>query len=246
LSIVLVNVLFAFEHNQNKASMPSALSPSNIGDSSNFKISTNIPSSHSLEADIGARFNPGEIALRWTAPGDDGNSGRATGYDLRYRPVRFGPIDSEVQWATATPVIGEPQPSWPGQRDSITVQGLEYGQAYYFCLKTYDESRNYSALSNSPLIVAGDTLNDTSDFIPGDVNGDGFCRGTDVVCLISFFHGEAPPPRPFLAGDANGDCYVNLADATYLIRFFKGFGNAPTRGNCGWLGKLAFKTPSQQ
>jgi hypothetical protein len=98
---------------------------------------------------------PGEVALLWTAPGDDGQSGRATGYDLRCVPDSSGPIDTNVEWNSAELCTGEPMPSISGQRDSITVRNLTPGAGYYFCIRAYDEAGNYSGRSNSPLAFAG-------------------------------------------------------------------------------------------
>ncbi len=104
-----------------------------------------------LVADIAAG---GEVMLHWTAPGDDGYIGRAAGYDIRYWPSRFGPINSEYKWISAYYVTGEPTPSPAGRRDSMLVTDLESGADYYFCIKAFDEAGNYSGLSNSPLLTA--------------------------------------------------------------------------------------------
>jgi uncharacterized Zn finger protein len=51
------------------------------------------------------------MQLTWTAPGDDGNSGTATSYDVRYS--NSGVI-TEANWSSATTVTGEPTPSVAG------------------------------------------------------------------------------------------------------------------------------------
>jgi hypothetical protein len=96
----------------------------------------------------------GEVMLHWTAPGDDGGQGRASGYDIRYRPDDYGPINSELRWAVSTQAVNEPMPSMAGNRDSMLVTGLNSGEGYYFAIKTYDDVGNYSGLSNSPLKFA--------------------------------------------------------------------------------------------
>src|SRR5262249_19238246 len=77
------------------------------------------------------------IALSWTAPGADGNTGTAASYDLRYSTA--GPI-SEATWAVATQVTGEPAPLVAGSTQAFTVTGLDCGTRYYFALKTSDEA----------------------------------------------------------------------------------------------------------
>jgi subtilisin family serine protease len=98
----------------------------------------------------------GEVDLTWTAPGDDGNTGQASTYDIRYVPYANGPIDTEAEWDGATQVTGEPAPAAAGTPESFTVGGLTPGASYYFVLKTADEIPNWSDLSNSPWAEAGE------------------------------------------------------------------------------------------
>jgi hypothetical protein len=100
--------------------------------------------------------NNGEVKLRWTAPGDDGYQGRASGYDIRYIVSSFGPINNEQKWLAATVFNNSLAPSQPGQQDSIVVTGLVGGERYYFGIKTFDDVGNYSGLSNSPQITIPD------------------------------------------------------------------------------------------
>lgn len=104
---------------------------------------------------IAVAGSTGEVYLTWTAPGDDGTTGIASQYDIRYVPQANGPIDSESKWLGATQVTGEPTPSVAGTPESMTVGGLVPGSSYYFALKTADEVPNWSGLSNSPLEMAG-------------------------------------------------------------------------------------------
>jgi Tfp pilus assembly protein PilV len=86
------------------------------------------------------------ITLTWTAPGDDGSSGTATSYDIRYATSSI----SEGTWGSATQASGEPSPQVAGSSESFTVTGLTAGTTYYFAIKTSDEVPNISAISNSP------------------------------------------------------------------------------------------------
>jgi hypothetical protein len=111
----------------------------------------------------------GGVVLKWTAPGDDGYVGRATGYDVRYHPISFGPIDTETEWQAAAKAHNLPIPSPSGNKDSVMILGLVPGMAYYFVLRSYDEAYNISELSNSPLLMA--SLMDCCQGRVGDVNG---------------------------------------------------------------------------
>jgi len=72
----------------------------------------------------------------------------------------------------------------------------------------------------------------TDYFIPGDANGDGEVRTSDVTYLVSYFRGDNPPPEPLLAGDVNGDCEVTVADVIYFVLYFRGTGDPPQIGDC--------------
>jgi hypothetical protein len=108
----------------------------------------------SLTRDSISLIDPGEVLLHWTAPGDDSLVGRATGYDMRYLPESWGPINTDPEWNLAILCSGEPTPSPSGQVDSMIVADLEPGSGYYFCVRAFDDAGNYSGLSNSPLMVA--------------------------------------------------------------------------------------------
>jgi len=84
------------------------------------------------------------ISLVWTAPGDDGNTGTASEYDLRYSRS----LITEQNWDAATQVAGEPAPKPAGELETVRVETLESGRTYYFALKTSDEVPNVSGLSN--------------------------------------------------------------------------------------------------
>jgi len=72
----------------------------------------------------------------------------------------------------------------------------------------------------------------TTDFIPGDANGDGNVVGSDVTYLVRYFANLVPAPDPYYAGDCNGDCRILGNDVTYLIGYFRGTGSQPVRGDC--------------
>ncbi|MFD0673432.1 fibronectin type III domain-containing protein [Cohnella sp. GCM10027633] len=84
------------------------------------------------------------IPLTWTAPGDDGNTGTATLYDVRYSTSNI----TSGNWASATQASGEPTPGAAGASQSFTLSGLSANTTYYVAIKTRDEASNESALSN--------------------------------------------------------------------------------------------------
>ncbi|HXF48511.1 MAG TPA: fibronectin type III domain-containing protein [Verrucomicrobiae bacterium] len=119
----------------------------------------NVPSAvTNLSAD-----SPTDTSLRltWTAPGDDGMTGTASRYDIRFSK------SVSATWEVMAQVIGEPTPKAAGQTESFTVGGLSPTTTYYFLLKTADEVPNWSGLSNKA--VGMTSANPTIAFNPTSV-----------------------------------------------------------------------------
>ncbi len=90
------------------------------------------------------KARPVSIAISWTAPGDDGTAGKALNYEIRYSKV---PI-TELTWDAAVPAINAPDPEMAGTLQSMIVIGLVPETSYYLAIRTTDEQRNISPLSN--------------------------------------------------------------------------------------------------
>ena len=90
--------------------------------------------------------------LEWTSPDDDGTgSGAAALYDIRYSTSTI----NEGNWASATPLTGEPTPQDFDNLESWTTGDVfSPATTYYLALKSQDEAGNWSALSN---VVSGAT-----------------------------------------------------------------------------------------
>ena len=86
-----------------------------------------------------------KVPLTWTASGDDGYSGTATSYDLRYST---SPITDDTSFTAATQVTGVPSPKAAGTPESFMVNGLAGNTTYFFALKVHDKGGNISDLSN--------------------------------------------------------------------------------------------------
>lgn len=102
-------------------------------------------SSHLFSQGLVARApSATSVTLTWTAPGDDGNTGTASQYDIRYHTA---PI-TDLNWDACTQVLGEPSPQPAGSTEVFIVDGLNPSTTYYFAIKAADEVPNWSALSN--------------------------------------------------------------------------------------------------
>jgi hypothetical protein len=110
--------------------LPDATAPSGITD---------------LEATV---LGATEVALTWTSTGDDGDVGLADSFDIRYS---IEPLTGE-NWEDAKQVQDEIIPLISGSAQSFTVTGLTGGTVYHMGIKTLDEARNASPLSNVVIV----------------------------------------------------------------------------------------------
>jgi hypothetical protein len=94
------------------------------------------------------------VSVRWTAPGDDGATGRAAVYDARYSTAAI----NEESWSSANQVSGEPVPQQHGTVENFSVSGLQGGTPYYFAVKATDDAENWSSLSNVVMATTLDQL----------------------------------------------------------------------------------------
>jgi VCBS repeat protein/fibronectin type III domain protein/FG-GAP repeat protein len=133
------------------------------------------------------------VTLSWTAPGDDGTSGTAAAYDLRYSTSAI----TAGTFAAATQVTGEPSPASAGTAESMVVSGLAASTTYYFAIETSDEVPNFSSLSNVP---TGTTL----------------ASGGSLFAPPFAAYGTGAGPRSVLIADFNADGKPDLATPNYF------------------------------
>jgi hypothetical protein len=166
------------------------------------------------------------VLLSWTAPGDDGSSGTATSYDIRYGLSQI----VEATWSAALQAVGEPAPSVAGSSQSFSLTGLSCGTTYFFALKSADEVANLSAISNSPSAVTlacPDTIAPETSIASGPsgtitVNNVSFSwTGTDNVTATSnlvYAYRLDPIEASFSAfGSSTSQTYSNLANGIYTF-----------------------------
>lgn len=84
------------------------------------------------------------IELGWTAPGDDGYTGIASSYQIKYANFYI----DESNWDSASIFSTSYLPGSPGFYENIVISGLNEGTTYYFAIKTLDEVGNISPISN--------------------------------------------------------------------------------------------------
>lgn len=102
----------------------------------------------------------GSVLVTWTAPGDDGTSGTASAYELRYATTPITPQN----FGSALPALNVPTPSGAGTTELLTVAGLAPDTNYWLALRARDEAGNIASLSN---VVQGRTLpGDAAPLVP--------------------------------------------------------------------------------
>lgn len=121
-----------------------------------------------------------DVRLDWTAVGDDGSTGTATAYELRWARTA---ITDEAQWAAATPVTVNLNPQAPGQTETFTAQWLPPLNTYHLSLRAVDELGNLGPIPAD--VTVGNMWNQVvyagtggsfgfNSWNIGDVNNDGF------------------------------------------------------------------------
>ncbi|MCA9730290.1 MAG: hypothetical protein KC729_21595, partial [Candidatus Eisenbacteria bacterium] len=199
--------------------------------------------------------NATEIVLRWTAPGDDGTSGQATRYDLRYSTT---PITDET-FSSATALETAP-PNNPGAGEFAVASSLDAQTTYYFALVTFDEADNRSPLSNvleietpaipdteapsavTDLTIASPeegvfelTWTAPSDARDGDAAGYELRYSTSTLDDATFPAATllSDPPTPGDAGTQESLRIASLSPGTYsfALRSLDAAGNASTVSN---------------
>ena len=163
-----------------------------------------------------SNFASSSITLTWTSSGDDGDTGTASEYDIRYSTSQI----TETSWSSTTQVTNEPTPQEAGNTEIFTVTGLSPETTYYFALKTADEVSNWSTISNSP---SGTTLEENHlvaewhfDEGNGDIAGDSSGNGNNGILsdsLTMWTHeGKINSSLQF----EGADDYVKVPDSSSL------------------------------
>ncbi len=86
---------------------------------------------------------PSSLRVNWTAVGDDGTSGTADFYELRYASGEC-PEHDGIRFTSGTVFESVPDPLPAGTKQAKTVTGLVQGVSYCFVLRVVDDGDNAS------------------------------------------------------------------------------------------------------
>ncbi len=84
------------------------------------------------------------ITIAWTAPGDDGHTGRAESYDIRWSHA----VIMSNNFSLANTVADPPVPDAAGSAEQFTVSGIDTTLVTYIAMVARDKAANTSSLSN--------------------------------------------------------------------------------------------------
>jgi subtilisin family serine protease len=140
--------------------------------------------------------------FEWTTPGDDGDTGAASRYELRFATHAFGPSDFETGALASTP-----RPGLAGTRQRWHLSGLSSRTRYWFALRARDEFGNAGPVSN---VVDGVTLDpprlalSASDVSAGATTGSVVSESVEIANESQgTLEWSAPPPAlEFAAAEA--------------------------------------------
>ncbi|MBI4846009.1 MAG: fibronectin type III domain-containing protein [Candidatus Omnitrophica bacterium] len=123
------------------------------------------------------------VVLSWSAPGDDGSSGTASNYDIRYSTASI----NASNWASGTQVSGEPVPQVAGTVQTTTVSGLTASTTYFFAIKTTDNAANISDISNVPTGTTNAVPDTTPPYTTGHIpvkDASGISTDTNIIVHV--------------------------------------------------------------
>ncbi|MFO8011651.1 MAG: S8 family serine peptidase [Dehalococcoidia bacterium] len=118
---------------------------SGSGQTADIHVSYGVPPAAVDDLSVTAN-DMASATLTWTAPGDDGDVGTASQYDIRYSETKPTPGEEDAWWENATRCQGEPAPQVAGSTETYTL-GITPG-TYYFAMKTVDDTSSWSEISN--------------------------------------------------------------------------------------------------
>ncbi len=135
-------------------------------------IDTVAPGAVTVQSPAADDITATTVTLRWGATGNNGNTGTATAYELRYSSAAI----TASNFASATAVNGLPAPKASGQAEAFTVTGLAPKTTYHFALRVLDGAGNAGPVSSSvSAVTKEDTTPPTGTLtITSETHGAGF------------------------------------------------------------------------
>ena len=112
------------------------------------------------------------LTVSFTAPGDNGSSGYAAAYDIRYSST---PITGESDWLRATVYHNSFQPQKAGKKESFKVVGLTPSTTFHIGIKAADEEGNFSSIASIQAKTKSLAYSEDKGFLTVDPGQRYFC-----------------------------------------------------------------------
>jgi hypothetical protein len=180
------------------------------------------------------------LTVRWTAPGDDGHTGTAKSYQIRWSHAAI----TGSNFGSATAAANPPAPLAAGSVQQFAITGLDTTLVTHIALRARDEAGNYSQVSNdavfSPtgdatppaqitdltVVSAGNNSLTIQWTAPGDNGTTGTASSYEVRWSASVINAgnfasatlAAGPPAPLVAGTVQQFTVTGL-DTTLVTHF---------------------------
>jgi len=131
----------------------------------------------------------GCVILKFTAVGDNENTGTASKYKIRYSkiPITEETFDSAVEYINNF----IPQPA--GEKEELNLSNLPYGETFYFAIKVEDKIGNISVLSNVVLCTA--SIENTAPQPPDNITAQSGYRYGEIIINFKAPYDDKPTER---------------------------------------------------
>ncbi len=160
----------------------------------------------------------------------DGTIGLPVVFNAAYMHDNLAIKISSDEWLEADPNSGTVE---PGATDTVSVlfNATDLADSQYTGHIIIAANDPATPTTDIPVTLWVGQYSGGCHYVIGDANGSGSANGLDVIYLVNFFKGGAPPPdscqcRPpewlYVACDVNGDCARNGIDVTYMVNYYKG------------------------
>ncbi|MDY6965813.1 MAG: invasin domain 3-containing protein, partial [Halobacteriota archaeon] len=168
----------------------------------------------------------GEIDLTWTAPGDDGSTGTASGYIVRYSASQ---ISNQSEFDSATDYPNSWTPLVAGSSEGYTLTGLTPNTTYYFAIVAFDDVPYQASISNSPSAVVQTNFTESLAEVEVSAYPETVTVGGSSSIITAYVKNDSGMPSEGASVTFTTDLgYFNetMIDSVTMITNATGFANA--------------------
>jgi len=167
--------------------------------------------------------NDAEIILRWTAPGDDGMTGTASSYIVKYSTSQITNFDTQGTIYTQSWT-----PQTAGSTEEKVLAGFTPGVTYYFAIVAVDDSNNKGSWSTSGVNTANRAP--AQNLVPPPPTNISFYAASNRIVLSwtkpdvpdinhfkVYYDTDSPNPPYTGTGATDGPSPINVGNVDFYI-----------------------------